>query len=1187
MASTNKEEPKEEPKESENYDLTACDAWDVIGSYFREGHLSRLVRHQIESYNDLINIQLPATIAMFNPVVVNSDHYFNKDVGKHELEVMITFENFNINRPHIHENNGATKLMFPQEARLRNFTYSANTTIDMNIKYIVRSGANLENSQCLHNVLKKINIGKFPVMLKSDICLLSQYKHISHHTTRECKYDPGGYFVINGSEKTVLGQERAAENKVYCFAAGRNTNKYQYMAEIKSVPDYRRISPKQTSMYLSSTASGDYIIQVSLPRVRKSIPLFIVFRALGITSDKDICNHIVLDVDASMNDNVLQILRGSSMEASDTYTQEEALQYISVHAMYTPMNMDRAAGLAKKREFTTNILKNDLFPHCRTEVQKKYFLGYMACKLVRCKLGWIKPDDRDSYSNKRIDLTGLLINNLYRNYFNKLVKDMQKQIVREMNTGSWKSTEDYMNIINMTNVYKIIKSMTIENGIKRSLATGDFGIKQVNSNKVGVAQVLNRLTYISELSHLRRLNTPIDKSGKLVAPRKLHPTTWGFVCPAETPEGQSVGVVKSMAYMTHITIPSDSTALHEYVTPFVTPHDKLDAGTLLMGVKVFVNGAWVGNTVTPMELYNDMKFRKYRSLINPYTSVAFNMEQKELYLCTDAGRLVRPLLRVDNGKLTLTSDVMNRLSKGDMHWDDLLISTDQHESAIEYVDAMEQDRSFIAMQYADVKHHPQGVLHTHCELHASTMFGICASCIPFPEHNQSPRNTYQCAMGKQALGVYVTNYPNRMDKTAHVLTYPHRPLVDTRVMNLLKLNEIPSGMPVVVAILTHTGYNQEDSVMLNKGSVDRGLFQAVLYHTEKDEDKKLHGDDEIRCKPDPSKTKGTKFGNYSKLNSKGLIPENTRVNNMDVCMGKVIPIKEARNDHTKVIKFEDMSRCHRTDEECFVDKNYVDRNGDGYSFWKGRFRSLRKPIIGDKFSSRHGQKGTVGNIIPEEDLPYTDAGLKPDIIINPHAIPSRMTIAQLKETLLGKVLLELGLFGDGTAFTDLSVSAIASELKKVGYEGSGNEIMYNGQTGEMLGASVFIGPVFYQRLKHMVLDKQHSRSFGPMVNLTRQPAEGRARDGGLRFGEMERDCMIAHGATNFTKSRLYDVSDKYHVYVCKKCGMNAAFNNKLHVHRCKMCDNRSDFKRVNLPFACKLLFQELRTMNIGARILTK
>ena len=437
------------------------------------------------------------------------------------------------------------------------------------------------------------------------------------------------------------------------------------------------------------------------------------------------------------------------------------------------------------------------------------------------------------------------------------------------------------------------------------------------------------------------------------------------------------------------------------------------------------------------------------------------------------------------------------------------------------------------------------------------------------------------------MGVYVTNYDKRMDKTAYVLSYPMRPLVDTRIMNLLRLNEIPSGSMVIVAIITHTGYNQEDSILFNQGSIDRGLFQATIFHTEKDEDKKIHGDEEIRCKPDKSKTKGIKFANYSKVNSKGVIPENTLLEDRDIIIAKTLPIKENRNDPTKVIKFTDESRIFRTNEETYVDQNLIERNGDGYNFCKVRVRTLRQPIIGDKFSSRHGQKGTIGNIIPEINMPFTKEGLKPDIIINPHAIPSRMTIAQLKETLLGKVLIQLGLFGDGTCFGDLDISTIKSELQKCNYESNGNEILYNGLTGEEFESSIFIGPAFYQRLKHMVSDKQHSRSIGPMVNLTRQPAEGRSRDGGLRFGEMERDCMASHGAARFVKERLYDSSDSFSVYICNKCGLIASFNNNKHIHLCKTCQNRTDFKYVEIPYACKLMMQELISMNIAPRILSK
>ena len=700
-----------------------------------------------------------------------------------------------------------------------------------------------------------------------------------------------------------------------------------------------------------------------------------------------------------------------------------------------------------------------------------------------------------------------------------------------------------------------------------------------------MAQVLNRLTYISSLSHLRRCNTPIDKSGKLIPPRKLHNSTWGFLCPAETPEGQSIGVVKNISYLATITINSNSKPLLEYIENDI---DKLTFDNKLYDrVKVFLNGAWIGVTDTPVELYNSLKEKKSKGIINIYTSIVFDYKNMEIKVCNDAGRLVRPLLKISKNNLLLTREISEKLRTGDINWDDLFTDSSIDNSVLEYLDPLEQNFSLVSLNMKQLNNKSKFIYkYTHCEIHPSTIFGILASCIPFPEHNQSPRLTYQCAMGKQAMGVYVTNYNNRMDKTAYVHVYGMRPLVDTRLMNLINLNTIPSGAQVIVAIATYSGYNQEDSILFNKGSLDRGLFQAVIYHTEKDEDKKIQGDQEIRCKPDPSKTKAMKFGNYNKVGSNGVIPENTLVEDRDIIISKVLPIKDNKNDHTKLIKFEDQSRTYRTKEDVYVDRNYIERNGDGYNFCKVRLRCLRKPVIGDKFSSRHGQKGTIGNIIPEENMPFTDEGLRPDIIINPHAIPSRMTIGQLKETLLGKVLLQLGLFGDGTSFGEYDIKNICQELQNLGYESNGNEVLYDGLNGEQLKANIFIGPAFYQRLKHMVNDKQHSRSVGPMVNLTRQPAEGRSKDGGLRFGEMEKDAIVAHGAASFNKERLLDASDKFDVHVCKKCGMIASYNDSKHIHFCKTCDNRTHFNLVKLPYSCKLLFQELISMNIAPRILT-
>ena len=1164
--------------------------WNIIESYFKNQHLKQLVKHQLESYNYFVNNQIQDTIEMFNPFTITSENDFIKEYGLYRLEIVINFSNFSISRPQLYENNGASKVMFPQEARFRNFTYSGNMLVDLEIKYIIRNGNEYKNIINYKKTLKNVNIGKLPIMLRSDLCILNHYKHLNYSQTGECKMDPGGYFIINGSEKTCIGQERAAENQIYCFNIHKNNTKWKWIAEMKSIPDWKCISPKQINLLISSKNNEfGNSLYLQIPRLKNPIPLFIIFRAFNIISDKEICEIIMLNINDNKLKKILFALKASIIDSNKYLTYESAIKYLVSNVIYTPINVDKETGSKKKYDYTLEILNNDIFPHCKTKTQKIYMLGYMTNILLQTSFGWLPETDRDSYVNKRIDLTGPLLNNLFRNYFNKFVKDMQKLIVREINNGSWKSNEDYENIINQTNIYKIVKSTTIENGLKRALATGDFGIKQINSNKIGVAQVLNRLTYISSLSHLRRVNTPIDKSGKLIAPRRLHNSSWGYLCPAETPEGASIGIVKNLSYLTHVTIASNSSGLYDYILPLITILDeKTDSlNNIDDYVKVFINGAWVGITFDPIKLYDNLKNKKYSGIINIYTSIIFNTKLKEIKICNDAGRLTRPLFKVVNKEILYDNSIINKLKNDELTWYDLLTNIKINDSIIEYIDVCEQNNSMIAMYKKDIinKNNQDIYNYSHCEIHPSTIFGILASCIPFPHCNQSPRNTYQSAMGKQAIGMYVTNFDNRMDKTAYVLSYPMRPLVETRIMNIIKLNNIPSGQQVIVAIASHTGYNQEDSILFNKGSIDRGLFLATIFHTEKDEEKKTFGSDEIRCKPNKNITKNIKFANYDKLNSQGVIPENSIVNDKDIIISKVVPIKENKNDYTKLIKYTDESIVYRTNEESYIDKNYIDCNGDGYTFCKVKIRNYRKPVIGDKFSSRHGQKGTIGNIIPEEDMPFTANGLKPDIIINPHAIPSRMTIAQLKETILGKVLLYLGLFGDGTSFTKFDLSSIINELHNLGYESKGNELMYNALTGEQLNMNIFIGPVFYQRLKHMVNDKQHSRSIGPMVNLTRQPAEGRARDGGLRFGEMERDCMISHGASRFTKERLYDSSDAYSIFVCNKCGINVPFNNKENIHICSSCENRTDFNYVEIPYSCKLMFQELLTMNIVPRII--
>lgn len=517
---------------------------------------------------------------------------------------------------------------------------------------------------------------------------------------------------------------------------------------------------------------------------------------------------------------------------------------------------------------------------------------------------------------------------------------------------------------------------------------------------------------------------------------------------------------------------------------------------------------------------------------------------------------------------------------------------------VEYVDCEEEETIMIAMLMEDLEKRNHSAKYTHCEIHPAMILGVCGSIIPFPDHNQSPRNTYQSAMGKQAMGIYITNFSLRMDTQAHVLFYPQKPLVTTRAMQHLKFRALPSGINACVAIACYSGYNQEDSVIMSQAGIDRGLFRSFYFRSFRDEEKRpLAGVQERFEVPNRRECVGMKPGAYDKLDSDGLICEGTRIAGNDILVGKVQPLETPDSENGEAAQTQaeiaggktkkDLSQGAKSTENGVVDKVMLATNEDGQRFVKVRLRSVRKPQIGDKFSSRHGQKGTVGITYRQEDMPFTSEGIIPDIIVNPHAIPSRMTIGQLIECLLGKVSSIKGTEGDATPFTKVTVEDVAQRLLEAGYQPHGWELMHNGHTGRPLEGQIFLGPTYYQRLKHMVDDKIHSRANGPVTMLTHQPLEGRARGGGLRFGEMERDCLISHGGAHFIQERLMDMSDKSRVHVCDLCGLIAIADLNKNMFRCNSCDTKTDISQIHIPYACKLLFQELMSMAVVPRIMVK
>uniref|UniRef100_A0A6C0F6D9 DNA-directed RNA polymerase n=1 Tax=viral metagenome TaxID=1070528 RepID=A0A6C0F6D9_9ZZZZ len=1122
------------------------DIQTLISAYFTQKDV--FVKHHLESYNEFLNVIVPSILNQYFPMTVKAT-----DANNLVQELQLRIVSSVYEHPHYTEKNGCRKIMSPTVARTNNHTYSISLYVNFEVHMKVKQDDTIVDLPFTQ--IKDVLFGKFPIPVKSEYCVSK------NDPINECRYDQGGYFIVNGNEKILVTQEKVIPNIVQVHDL--KGSRYGYQAEIRSSEENIFAPPKTLVCKIESKATSPMIV-VMIPHSKKEFPVSLLFKALGCLTDKDIIEYVICHSrNETLRHRLAQLLLPTLLQTTDIHTEYLALENISSYLQ----NYSQSFNVDMKIRYCKTIIQRECLPHLGDDIKKKaHFLGWMVYKMLLCKLGISKPTDRDNYQNKRMETTGSLMGTLTSQCVNRMCKDIRNYLSKEINSGSWTLQNNHTEILTSTNINKVIKGSYIESVLKGALATGNWGMK-TNTNKQGVSQVLNRLTFMSTLSHTRRISMPVDSTGKLVDPRKLHNTQFGYICPSETPEGQPIGVVKNFACSCEVTLHSNSTLLRNMIRDMIHVLSECELYNPIhpASVKVVVNGDWIGYAIDPYNLVNQIRKWRRTIQINPHTSVTWDISEGAIYIFTDRGRCIRPLIIKDIDKLTNTNI-------DEKTWSEILME----EQIIEYIDSHESDSVFISPSLNRI----QDKSYTHCEIHPSLMLGVMANCIPFSNHNQSPRNTYQSAMGKQAIGIHCTNMSNRYDSFSHMLHYPQRPLVNTRMMNHFKFNELPNGINVIVAIATYGGYNQEDSVLVNQAAIDRGLFSSTMFRCYKDEAKKnqLTGEEDIFCKPDPDTLLFPKPCDYSKLSSSGIVPKNTKVTSKDIIIGKVTPVKN------KEYKYRDGSISVKTNESGYIDDNYDSTTSDGYKFCKVRVRRVKIPEIGDKVSSRHGQKGTIGMIYPQCDMPTTADGIVPDIIMNPHAVPSRMTIAQLIECILGKSCAKLGCMGDGTPFENTDVREIGKVLESCGHEGYGNQVLYSGITGEQLKTQIFMGPTYYQRLKHMSGDKVHSRASGPVVSMTRQPAEGRSSHGGLRFGEMERDCMISHGASFFLKERMLDVSDKYTIYTCNECNMIVPGNPKKTLYECKRCKNYGDFSKSYIPYSCKLLLQELNTMSIGPRL---
>ncbi len=1064
-------------------------------------------------------------------------------------DVWIEIGEVTIGEPVAKEAYGQTHRILPMEARIRNISYMAPILVEMAL-YV--NGEEVQR--------EKVKVGEFPVMIKSKIDPLSRLTPEQMIQAGEDPYDPGGYFIINGSEKVVVIQEDLAVNRIIVGKSTASTARITHSAKVVStVLGIRR--------QIIVDRMNDGSLEVSISRIPHRIPFIILMKALGFEKDTEIYYAVSPDDDIH-----IQLLPSLQKVKFIAETREQALEYIGNRLA---VGQPREVRIRRAEEF----LDKQFLPHLgsRPEDRRKkgYFLAEMANRVLQLYLGKRSEDDKDHYANKRLRLAGDLIAEVFRDGWNALVANIQSNLEKRIARGP----------LSRIKLSHLVRTDLLTERIRSALATGNWG-----RDRTGVSQALDRTNWISLLSHLRRVISPLSRGQVHFEARDLHGTHWGRLCPFETPEGINCGLVKNLALMAYISVGVDEEEIEKFLyEQGVVPMDELIKKTtetgeppeiMLTGAKVFLNGRPIGYHPDGAELARRIRELRRSGKISFEVSVSHLVDEyiNEVYVNTDADRLMRPVIVVENGKPKLTKEHVEKLKRGEITFMDLV-----KEGVIEFLDPDEEENAYIAEFPWEVT--PE---HTHLELWIPAMVGVAAATIPYLEHNQSPRNTYQAAMAKQALGLYALNYMFRPSSHSYILQYPQIPLVQTKMLELIGYNVRPAGQNMVVALMATTGYNIEDALVFNKSSIEYGLARAYFYRTYTAIENVYPGGARDRITvPSPSlyDHKGDQY--YTKLGPDGIVEPEEEVQGGNILVGRESPPRfmgeEKVLTYTSLIR-RDTSIQLRFGEKGVVDTVFLTQTVDRNKLVKVRVRDLRIPEIGDKFASRHGQKGVIGMLLPKYDMPYTEEGITPEVILNPHAIPSRMTVGQLLETIAGKVGALKARFVDGTPFYKEDIESLKIELLKAGYDPFAREVMYDGRTGRLIERPVAIGIVFYQRLYHMVADKMHARATGKVQLLTRQPTEGKARQGGLRFGEMERDCLVGHGAVALLRDRMLFNSDKYTMYVCTECGHISWYNRRKRILECPIHGENAEIRPVKVPYAFKLLLQEITSMVIKPKI---
>ncbi|XP_012274877.1 DNA-directed RNA polymerase III subunit RPC2 isoform X1 [Orussus abietinus] len=1102
--------------------------WKLVPAFLKG---RGLVKQHIDSFNYFINVEIKKIVKANEKVISDADPLF-----------YVKYLNVYIGSPDVEESFNVTRSTTPHECRLRDLNYSAPITVD--IEYTRGHQRIIRN-----NLL----IGRMPIMLRSSNCVLTGKSHFELAKMNECPHDPGGYFVVNGQEKVILIQEQLLRNRVIleddskgCIIASCNSSTHERKTKTNVVG-----------------RAGKYYLRHNI--FQDDIPITLLFKAMGIVSDQEIMQ--LIGTEEEFMKKFLPTLEECHVLC--VFTQNQALRYLSNKRKQKRFTVAKSSVIDEMKDtLASNILSHVPVVDCNFKMKATY-IALMIRRVMQVQRDGKLVDDRDYYGNKRLELAGSLLSLMFEDLFKRFNWELKQ--IADKNIPKIKAAQ--------FDIVKHMRQDQITNGLAFAISSGNWTIKRFKMERHAVTQVLSRLSFISALGMMTRVNSQFEKTRKVSGPRSLQPSQWGMLCPSDTPEGEGCGLVKNLALMTHITTEVEEEPIIRLAFNLGVENVNILGGEEINKKDVyivFLNGNILGIVKNYVRLINVFRMLRRKGLMSGFVSIYPQHQHRCVQISSDGGRLCRPYIIVKKGEPLVQAEHIKLLEQGVRTFEDFL-----QDGMIEYLDVNEENDSFIAFNESHITWKT-----THLEIEPFTLLGVCAGLVPYPHHNQSPRNTYQCAMGKQAMGTIGYNQRNRIDTLMYNLVYPQAPMVKSRTIELINFDKLPAGQNAIVAVMSYSGYDIEDALILNKASIDRGYGRCLVYRNAKCILKRYANQTYDRIMgPLIDSTNKKPVWKHDIIDSDGIASPGEMVENRKVMVNKSMPaatISPVNPGNVQAqTEYREVPVVFKGPVPAYVEKVMISSNAEDAFLIKLLLRQTRRPEIGDKFSSRHGQKGVTGLIVEQEDMPFNDSGICPDMIMNPHGFPSRMTVGKLIELLAGKAGVIKGEFHYGTAFGGSKVEDVCEELVKHGYNYLGKDCFYSGITGEPLQAYIYSGPVYYQKLKHMVQDKMHARARGPRAVLTRQPTEGRSKEGGLRLGEMERDCLIGYGASMMLIERLMISSDAFDVDVCNTCGLMA------YSGWCHSCRSSACVSTISMPYACKLLFQELQSMNIVPRLTLK